>query len=155
MGTTDKINEAHESNDEEPQSMLQVQEPSAQQNKQNLAGLTPKEIFLLRPPNNTIILNYGPIPGRPPTIFFSYPPFLKIQRPYNKQRIQMVTQAQLQPHSQLTFRISDQTHTYNCVVNTMKTAGFTLVDHGNGPLSWNMLWTTLIRPSKLTFMNKY
>ena len=30
MGTTDKINEAHESNDEEPQSMLQVQEPSAQ-----------------------------------------------------------------------------------------------------------------------------
>ena len=79
----DQINEAHESNDEEPQSMLQIQE-SPSQNKQNLAGLTPKEIFLQRPPNNTIILNYGPIPGRPPTIFFSYPPFLKIQRPYNK-----------------------------------------------------------------------
>ena len=37
----------------------------------------------------------------------------------------------------------------------MKTAGFALVDHGNGPLSWNMLWTTLIKPNKLTFMNKY
>jgi len=37
----------------------------------------------------------------------------------------------------------------------MKTAGFALVTHGNGPLSWNMLWTTLIRPSKLSFMNKY
>ena len=37
----------------------------------------------------------------------------------------------------------------------MKTAGFALVTTGNGPLSWNMLWTTLIRPSKLKYMNKY
>ena len=43
-----------------------------------------QEIFLARPPNNTIVLNYGPIPGRPPTIFFNYPPFLNLQRPYNK-----------------------------------------------------------------------
>ena len=37
----------------------------------------------------------------------------------------------------------------------MKTAGFALVSNGNGPLPWNMLWTTLIRPSKLKYMNKY
>jgi len=30
----------------------------------NTEGLSKKEIFLMRPPNNTIILNYGPIPGR-------------------------------------------------------------------------------------------
>jgi hypothetical protein len=45
-------------------------------------AISKKQLFLSRPPNNTIILNYGPIPGRQPTIFFSYPPFLKMQRPY-------------------------------------------------------------------------
>jgi len=40
--------------------------------------LNKKQLFLLKPPNKTIILNYGPIPGRPPTIFFSYPAFLKL-----------------------------------------------------------------------------
>jgi hypothetical protein len=52
-----------------------------------LEGLNKKEAFLARPPNNTIILNYGPIPGRPPVVFFSYPPFLNMQRPYKKDRI--------------------------------------------------------------------
>lgn len=35
----------------------------------------------------------------------------------------------------------------------MKTAGFHLVTKGNGPTSWNCLWTTLIKPSKLKYMN--
>jgi len=35
----------------------------------------------------------------------------------------------------------------------MKTAGFHLVNKGNGPTSWNCLWTTLIKPSKLKYMN--
>lgn len=116
--------------------------------------LTKKQLFLLKPPSNTIILNYGPIPGRPPTIFFSYPAFLKIQRPYQKDRIQMITQDQLQPYSQLTFRITN-THIYNCVVNALKTAGFHMVTTGNGPTSWNILWTTLIRPSKVKNMNEF
>ena len=58
------------------------------------------------------------------------------------------------PFSYLSFRINKHTHTYNCVVNAMKTAGFHLVTKGNGPASWNCLWTTLIRPSKLKGMNK-
>lgn len=36
-----------------------------------------KDAFLRRPPNNIITLHNGPIPGRPPTIFFNYPPFLQ------------------------------------------------------------------------------
>jgi hypothetical protein len=50
-------------------------------------SINKKQAFLMKPPSKTIILNYGPIPGRPPTIFFSYPQFLKIQRPYKKDRI--------------------------------------------------------------------
>ena len=40
-------------------------------------------------------------------------------------------------------------------MNAFKTAGFHLVTSGNGPTSWNCLWTTLIRPSKLKYMSKY
>ena len=46
-----------------------------------------KEAFLRRPPNNLITVMYGPIPGRAPTVFFNYPPFLQIQRPYRQDKI--------------------------------------------------------------------
>lgn len=41
-----------------------------------------KEAFLRRPPNNIITVQEGPIPGRTPSIFFQYPPFLQIKRPF-------------------------------------------------------------------------
>jgi hypothetical protein len=50
-------------------------------------NISKKQLFLQRPPNNTIVLNYGPIPGRQPTIFFNYPSFLKMQRPFKQDRI--------------------------------------------------------------------
>lgn len=49
--------------------------------------ISKKQLFLARPPSNTIILCYGPIPGRQPTVFFNYPPFLKMQRPYKPDQI--------------------------------------------------------------------
>jgi hypothetical protein len=92
----------------------------------NKTGKTMQQIFLEKPPNNKIVLLYGPIPGRQPSIFFNYPPFLKMQRPFKQDQIQIITQSQLQPYSYLSFKISG-THTYNCVVNAMKTAGFHIV----------------------------
>ena len=117
--------------------------------------MTKKEIYLRRPPNNKVVLNYGPIPGRAPSIFFNYPPFLKMQRPFKPDKIQVITQDQLQPYSYLSFRLSSRTHTYNCVVNALKTAGFHLVTKGMGPTSWNFIWAPLIRPSQLRPMNQY
>lgn len=35
-----------------------------------------KEAFLRRPPNNIVTILKSPIPNRPPTVFFNYPPFL-------------------------------------------------------------------------------
>jgi len=69
--------------------------------------------------------------------------------------IQIITQDQLGANQQLKVRFSESTHTYNCVVNAFKTAGFSLVTHGNGPLSWNSLWSGLIPPSKLKYMNEF
>ena len=41
---------------------------------------------------NIITLTYGPVPGRPPTIFFNYPPFLQMQRPFVPNRILKLSQ---------------------------------------------------------------
>ena len=43
--------------------------------------MSAKEAFLLRPPNNVITLIKSPFNKRPPTIFFPYPGYLKMQRP--------------------------------------------------------------------------
>ena len=110
-----------------------------------------KDAFLRRPPNNVITLTYGPVPGRPPTIFFNYPPFLQLQRPFVPSRILKLSQEDMKPYSALTFKINNSTHTYNCVVNAFKIAGFRLSEGG----AWNCLWTGLIRPSKLKYMNQY
>lgn len=60
---------------------LIIEKPAALQNQVG-KDRSLKEAFLRRPPNNVITLHYGPFLGRLPSIFFNYPPFLKIQRPY-------------------------------------------------------------------------
>lgn len=50
-----------------------------------------KQLYLAKPPNNRIVLCYGPIPNRKPTVFFNYPPFLKLQRPYDADRIRIIS----------------------------------------------------------------
>ena len=62
-----------------------------------------------------------------------------------------VSQEELKPYSSLGFQINSSTHTYNCVVNALKTAGFRLVS-GSG---WNLLWTGIIKPERLKKMNQY
>jgi len=49
----------------------------------------------------------------------------------------------------LGFKINDSTHTYNCVVNSLKSAGFRLVIGS----AWNILWTGLIKANKLKNVN--
>lgn len=62
-----------------------------------------------------------------------------------------MTQDEMKPYSTLTFKINNSTHTYNCVVNAFKIAGFRICEGG----AWNCLWTGLIRPSKLKYMNQF
>ena len=49
----------------------------------------------------------------------------------------------------LGFKFHYSTHTYNCIVNTLKAAGFRLAGGG----AWNVLWTGLIKPNKLKNVN--
>jgi hypothetical protein len=54
---------------------------------------------------------------------------------------------------ELGFVMTESTHIYNAVVNTMKTAGFRMV----GPNSdkWNVMWTGVTKPEVLRECSKY
>ena len=52
----------------------------------------------------------------------------------------------------MSFLISEKTHIYNAVVNTMKTAGFDLIEYGD---EFNVLWTGYIQLDDVLKLNKY
>ena len=53
----------------------------------------------------------------------------------------------------LGFKISETTHIYNSVVNTLKTAGFRIV--GPNSSKWNVMWTGQTKPEHLKEATKY
>jgi len=53
----------------------------------------------------------------------------------------------------LGFKMTETTHIYNSVVNSLKTAGFRIV--GPNSPKWNVLWTGVTRPENLKDMCKY
>jgi tubulin polyglutamylase TTLL4 len=52
---------------------------------------------------------------------------------------------------QLAFKVTEATHTYNCVVNSLKMAGFKHTTSSN----WNVLWTGLFKANRIKNINKY
>ena len=53
----------------------------------------------------------------------------------------------------LGFKMTETTHIYNSVVNSLKTAGFRIVGPANP--KWNVMWTGLTKPEILKDMTKY
>lgn len=51
------------------------------------------------------------------------------------------------------FKISETTHIYNSVVNSLKAAGFRIVSPNSS--KWNVLWTGITRPELLKEASKY
>jgi hypothetical protein len=82
----------------------------------------------------------SPFSWRPPVVFFQYPGFLQEKRALTK-KCRMVEQKDVPQSSNLTFKISDTTHTYNCVVNALKMAGFKLTTSSQ----WNLKWTGSVK----------
>ena len=110
-----------------------------------------RDEFLRRPPNQIVTMIKSPFPTREPYIFFPYPPFLGSQRnlPSDYSRIVQYNQEQLKPYCTPGFKVSESTHTYNCVVNALKMAGFR---HVTGA-AWNVIWTGLFRQGRLRNMS--
>lgn len=63
--------------------------------------------------------------NRPPTAFFQYPSYIKIERKcdrirkYKREEVESLFMA---------FKILDNTHIYNAVVYSCKVAGFTMIE---------------------------
>ena len=110
-----------------------------------------RDEYLRREPNQLVTLIKSPFPNREPFLFFPYAPFLKMQRklPKDYSRIIQFTQDQLKPYLTLGFKVSESTHTYNCVVNSLKMAGFKHVTNGN----WNVCWTGLFKQGRIKNLN--
>ena len=66
--------------------------------------------------------------GRPPTAFFPYPAYCRLERTsdrvrkYSRNEVEVLFMA---------FKISDTTHIYNAVVNSCKNAGLNMVEGNN------------------------
>lgn len=56
----------------------------------------------------------------------------------------------------MAFKIADNTHIYNALVNSCKTAGWNLVEAGgqNGSM-FNLQWTGYVMPPDIKDLNKY
>jgi len=55
--------------------------------------------------------------------------------------------------TQLGFRMTDSTHIYNSVVNSMKNAGVRIMAPNSG--KWNVTWTGITKPEILREMFRY
>jgi hypothetical protein len=53
----------------------------------------------------------------------------------------------------LGFMMTESTHIYNSVVNTLKTAGFRIVAPNNR--KWNVVWTGVTKPELLREMSRF
>lgn len=68
-----------------------------------------------------VYLCKSPFTGRPPTVFFQYPPGVnEKEKPVDKEHIFKMKQHKFK----MKFKIADSVHTYNCVVNSLCWAGF-------------------------------
>ena len=70
------------------------------------------------------------------------------------QKVQVARQEYFKQHNMiLGFKISETTHIYNSVVNSLKTAGFRIV--GPNSSKWNVQWTGQTKPEHLKEATKY
>lgn len=91
--------------------------------------------------------------GRAPTVFFVYPSYVPATQKYDQNVVKLYDRRsdEIEPLF-MAFYISDRTHIYNAVVNTMKCNGFELIEKGD---DFNLIWTGYIQIEDLNKLNKY
>jgi hypothetical protein len=77
--------------------------------------------------------------GRAPTVFFTYPTYVTKVIKFDPNLVKLYNRRgdNIEPLF-MAFSISDRTHVYNAVVNTMKSNGFELIENGQ---NFNLVWT--------------
>jgi hypothetical protein len=87
--------------------------------------------------------------GRQATAFFQYPAYVKIERKcdrirkYKREEVETLFMA---------FKIADNTHIYNAVVNSCKCAGWNMLENSD---LFNLQWTGYVMPIDIKDLNRY
>ena len=111
----------------------------------NQDSFAPKDPFTREKP---VFLYKSLFSGRPPTVFFQYPPKINDElKPVYKQHIYKMKDNKFS----LKFKVADRVHTYNCVVNSLTFAGFTQTESTN----WNVMWSAPLKPETLRNYDMY
>jgi hypothetical protein len=80
-----------------------------------------------KPVSDIIIVQDSAYEGRQGTIFFQYPEYCGVVRPADS--ISKFTQSDFKKLGySLSFKVTGSTHIYNSIVNSMKNAGFQMVE---------------------------
>jgi hypothetical protein len=112
-------------------------------------GRLPYSVF--KPHSNETTFLKSIFENRPPTAFFQYPPYVKIERKCD--RIRKYKREEVE-NLFMAFKILDNTHIYNAVVNSCKVAGFTLIEGATNDM-FNLQWTGSVMPPDIKDLNKY
>jgi len=88
-------------------------------------GTLPYSVF--QKPSDKIYFLQSFYKGRPSTIFFPYPEYINSKHDLQDQADEYERRGEIEELF-LSFRISNKSHIYNALVNSMKNAGFELVD---------------------------
>jgi len=99
-------------------------------------------------PRRTLVLQ--PLfQGRPPTLFFDYPPQCFLPSKCTARTLQLATEEDC--HRPLFYRYSKKAHVYNCVVTALQFNGFSETHGGD----FNVYISGAIRPKLLLEMDQY
>ena len=111
-------------------------------------GKLPYSVF--KPHSQHISFLKSVFAHRPTTVFFDYPSYINKNKKCD--RIRNFTQDEVESLYS-SFKISDNTHIYNAVVNSCKEAGLQLLDHQQSDM-YNLLWTGYVNANDLKSLNK-
>lgn len=95
-----------------------------------------------------VYLCKSPFVGRPPSVFFQYPPGIAdADKKIEREHIFKMKQSKFK----MKYKIAESVHTYNCVVNSLCWNGFSQTDGSH----WNMLWSAPLKPETLRNYDMY
>jgi len=86
----------------------------------------PYSVF--KPNNSEVFFLKSVFQNRPPVAFFPYPAYVKKQR--DSERVRRYKRKDLE-YLFMAFKIADNTHVYNALVNSCKSSGIVMLENNN------------------------
>ena len=111
-------------------------------------GRLPYSVF--KPSNNLQPFLKSIYEGRPPVVFFQYPPYVGIERTSERLRVYKRDEVE---NLFMSFRINDSTYIFNAIVNSCKTAGMTMLEAGEN--HFNIQFNGITEIGDIKEMNRF